>query len=150
MGDHEMSTRTAADAVQRLKARYRRVHDVDVQIGAVKPLAFAELVFKDPYDPGRPNEPTREASAACWMAPTVSRTHSRTSADMSSHQYAGLNARELDSDQHWAKPFSAVARRAAAGKPLDTRERDGAPPRLFAGWPFVYARKVLRQDKGRL
>ena len=41
-----MSTRTAADAVQRLKARYRRVHDVDVQIGAVKPLAFAELVFK--------------------------------------------------------------------------------------------------------
>ena len=68
---------------------------------------------------------------------------------MSSHQYAGLNARELDYDQHWAKPFAAAARRAAAGKPLDTRERDGAPPRLFAGWPFVYARKVLRQDKGR-
>jgi hypothetical protein len=149
MVEYEMTTRTAADAVQRLKARYRRVHGVDIQTGAVKPLAVAELVFKYRYDPRGLNGPTREASAACWMAPTVSRKQSRASADMSSHQHARLYARELDYDQHWAKPFAAAARRAAAGKPLDARERHGAPPRLFAGWPFVYARNVLRQDKGQ-
>ena len=44
--EYEMTTRTRADAVQRLKARYRCVHGVEIQTGAVKPLAFAELVFK--------------------------------------------------------------------------------------------------------
>jgi hypothetical protein len=149
--EHEMTARSKADAVERLKARYRRAPGVEVQINAVKPLAFAELVFRYQYDPRGHGEPTREASAQCWMAPTSSRKGRGRGpgSGMRSPEFTRLELSELNYGLHWAKPFAAAARRVTAGKSLDPRERPGAPPRLLAGWPFLYVRKVLRQDKGR-
>jgi len=136
--EYEMTTRSRSDAVQRLKARYRHVDGVEIETGPVKPLAFAEADLAG----------ARQISASCRMAPTPSAESVPADGDAPTRESAGWHARELDYDENWAKPFAAAARRIAAGKTLDARELAGAPPRLLAGWPFLHARKVLRQDKG--
>lgn len=51
--EHEMTARNQTDALQRLRDRYRRLHGVEFETGAVIPLAFAELRFGYTHDAKR-------------------------------------------------------------------------------------------------
>lgn len=147
--EHEMTARNQADALQRLRDRYRRLHDVEFETGEVTPLAFAELRFQYKHDVKRRLVPDGQTHAVCWMAPIDDSDASEPPIDLPDYLRDRWHVCELDYDRHWAKPFAAAARRLAAGKPIEMRELTGSPPRTIAGWPFALVRKVLRQDKGK-
>jgi hypothetical protein len=71
--EHEMTARNQADALQRLRERYRRLHDVEFETGEVTPLAFAELRFQYRHDAKRRTD-SRWPDACCVLDGTKQRS----------------------------------------------------------------------------